>query len=529
MDGQPAAGGAGALPTIPVMTGKRCAAEQGWSAAQVRAALEAIARQMERHAAELNTLNVFPVAEADTGTNLARTVRAAAEAAARCPATRAGDILEAAAEGALFASYGNSGIILAQALRGLAEAAQGAERLTASLLVQGLQRAAELAYQAVAHPVEGTMLTVLRVLSERLGPGPGEGTAPASVLVTCRDIAFDTVAHTPAMLPMLGRAGVVDAGARGLALIFDAAGAYALGTAPLAERGPAPPSPLPTVEPFNDEAAFCVNLIVEETPVSAEECRRLLAPLGGSLAVVRFGERLKVHLHAREPEDILRTVRALGRLSDVHLEPLAREPVRRVAAIPRGSAVLAISLGPGLADVIRRAGGRPLPARALRVAVRRLRQPALLLPASEETLALARDIAGENERVLLVPARTIPEQLVALSVFEASCDPAENEESMRAALARVTTVEVCRAEADAVWLARARDGPHVTADAPEAAVLGALARLNLGQAERVTVVVGADGPDGERVASALRARWPHLRVDTVAGGQRFPPLVLGIE
>ena len=513
------------------MTGERSAAGQSCSAAQVRASLRAITRHLERHVQELNTLNVFPVADADTGTNLTRTVRAAAEAAARSPATRAGDVLEAAAEGALFASYGNSGIILAQALRGLAEAAQGAERLTAPLLVRGLQRAAELAYQAVAHPVEGTMLTVLRVVSERLEPVPGEDASLATVLVTCRDIAFDTVAHTPAMLPMLQHAGVVDAGAWGLALIFDAASAYALGVAPLAKRRPASPSPRPAIESFDDEASFCVNLIVVDTPVSAAECRRLLMPLGTSVAVVRFGERLKVHLHAKEPTHVLHTVQAFGHLADVHLEPLARGPVRRAAAISRGSAVLAISLGPGLATAIQRVGGMPLPAHApaLQAALAELRQSALLVPASEETLALARDIAEENERVVLVPARTIPEQLAALSVFEASRDPAENEESMREALARVTTVEVCRAEAEETWLARARDGTHVTADAPEAAVLAALARLDLDQAERVTVVVGEDGPDGERVASAVRAGWPHLRVDTVDGGQGFPPLVIGVE
>lgn len=513
------------------MAGERRAAGQGWSGAQVRAALRAITRHLERHAQELNTLNVFPVADADTGTNLARTVRAAAEAAARSVAASAGAVLDAAAEGALFASYGNSGIILAQTLRGLAEAAGGTERLTAPLLVQGLQRAAELAYQAIAHPVEGTMLTVLRVVSERLEPIPGEDTPLAAVLVTCRDIAFDTVARTPSMLPVLARAGVDDAGARGLALIFDAASAYALGTEPLAARSPVPRSPYPTAELLADEVAFCLNLVIVDTPVSAEECRHLLAPLGTSLAVVRSGDRLKVHLHAKEPERILRTVRAFGRLAGVHVEPLAREAVPRAVAIPGGSAVLAISLGPGLADVIRRAGGTPLPAQvsALQAAVEDLRRPVLLVPASETTLALAREIAEGGGQVVLVPAHTIPEQLAALSVFEASRDPAENEESMAAALARVTTIEVCRAEAEGAWLARFSDGTLVTADAPEAAVLAALARLDLDQAERVTVVAGQDGPDAERVASTVRAGWPHLRVDTVAGGQSFPPLVLGIE
>ncbi len=513
------------------MTGERGAARQNWSAAQVRAALRAITRHLERHAQELNTLNVFPVADADTGTNLTRTARAAAEAAGRCASASAGAVLDAAAEGALFASYGNSGIILAQALLGLAEAAHGAERLTAPLLAQGLKRAAELAYQAVVHPVEGTMLTVLRVVSERLEPLPGQDTALATVLVACRDIAFHTVEHTPAMLRTLQRAGVVDAGARGLALIFDAASAYVLGAAPLAERSPAPPSSPPTIELFDDEASFCVNLIVVDTPVPAEECRRLLTPLGTSLAVVRFGERLKVHLHTKEPEHFLHTVQALGQVADVHLEPLTHETLPRVVAIPQRSRVLAISLGPGLADVIRRVGGMPLPAHvpALQAALAELRQPALLVPASETTLALARDIAERSKQAVLVPARTIPEQLAGLSVFEASRSPTENEESMMAALARVTTIEVCRAEAEGAWLARFNDGTFITAHAPNAAVLRALERLDLDQAERVTVVVGEDGPDGERVASALRAGWPHLRVDTVDGGQSFPPLVVGIE
>lgn len=513
------------------MTGERRATGQSWSAAQVRAALRAITRHLERHAQELNTLNVFPVADADTGTNLTRTVRAAAEAAARCASASAGAVLDAAAEGALFASYGNSGIILAQALRGLAEAARGAQRLTAPLLVQGLNRAAELAYQAIAHPVEGTMLTVLRVVSEQLEPAPGEDASLATVLVTCRDIAFDTAAHTPAMLPMLQRAGVVDAGAWGLALIFDAASAYALGVAPLAKRRPASPSPRPTIELLDDEASFCVNLIVVDTPVSAAECRRLLTPLGTSVAVVRFGERLKVHLHAKEPEHVLHTVQAFGHLADVHLEPLPHKALPRGGAIPQGSRILAISLGPGLADAIQRVGGMPLPAQApaLQAALAELRQSALLVPASEATLTMAKDIAEGSKQVLLVPARTIPEQLAALSVFEASCSPAENEESMTAALTRVTTVEVCRAEAEETWFAHCNDGSLVTAHAPDAAVLAALARLDLDQAERVTVVVGEDGPDGERVASALRARWPHLRVDTVDGGQSFPPLVIGVE
>ncbi len=332
------------------------------------------------------------------------------------------------------------------------------------------------------------------------------------------------------MLAVLQRAGVVDAGARGLALIFDAASAYALGTKPLADRLPAPRLPHPSVEPFDDEASFCVNLIVGDTSASAEECRRLLASLGASVAVARFGERLKVHLHTAEPEQVLHTVQAFGHLVDVHLEPLARETSRH-AAVPPASRVLAISLGPGLAEMIRRAGAMPLPAQApaLHAALADLRQPALLVPASEATLALARESVEGSAQVVLLPARTIPEQLAALSVFEASRSAAENEESMRAALARVTTIEVCRAEAEAAWLARLDDDVLITAAAPDVAAVRALERLDLDQAERVTVVVGEDGPDGERVAGALRARWPHLRVDTVAGGQSFPPLAIGVE
>jgi DegV family protein with EDD domain len=279
----------------------------------------------------LDQANVFPVADGDTGTNMAATL---AEAVAACaPLPHAGQLQDALAAAALGSSRGNSGIILAQFLGGLAAGLDGTAQLDARALAAAAGPAVASARAAVAEPVEGTVLTVMAAWAEALTAACPDGTQPdlAAVLTQARDAAAAALARTPTQLSALADAGVVDAGADGFVCLLGGFCA-ALATSPEADDAlPDADAPLPATLhadhhparlPAPPSLRWCTEILLEDTAASPEQVRAVLADLGDSVIAAGRAPRLKVHLHTNDPHLAAARLRAHGRLGPQKVEDM---------------------------------------------------------------------------------------------------------------------------------------------------------------------------------------------------------------
>jgi DAK2 domain fusion protein YloV len=293
------------------------------SAADLRAMVAAAHRRVAEHKERLNALNVFPIPDADTGTNLSLTLSAAARAAADGAETEAGQALLGISRAAILGAKGNSGVILAQYLRGLARNLAGAQVADGSALAAALTAGAAAAYAAVDQPVEGTILTVARRAAEAATAAAAAGGDPATVLAAAAAEARRATAETPELLAVLKQAGVVDAAGLGLCHVLEAMAEQATS----ADAAPASPSEAPAAARASGDAApaeygFEVQFVLEGEGLSASDLRRALRPLGGSLVVVGDDALLKVHIHAPSADAVLAAARRFGEPREVTVENL---------------------------------------------------------------------------------------------------------------------------------------------------------------------------------------------------------------
>ncbi|WP_406274220.1 DAK2 domain-containing protein [Streptomyces sp. NBC_00191] len=517
-------------------------------------ALEALGRERE----EIDAINVYPVADGDTGTNLYLTVESAAQAveavfsaheterSAPAPA----DVVRAMAHGALIGARGNSGTILAQLLRGMAERLGAGDHLA-----DALRRAAGLAREAVAHPVEGTILTVAAAAADAAEASPDD---PVRAAYEGARAALDA---TPGQLAVLDRAGVVDAGGRGLLAVLGALVEAVTGEAPSA---PGPTHVHPPVvaalaaggaEPCADGGpAFEVIYLLEADDAAVARLRTRLDGLGDSLVVVGGDGLWNVHVHVDDAGAAVEAGVEAGRpyrIRITHFDSTAgvsREQVQR--------AVVVVVPGEGLADLCAEAGattvlarpGEPPASGELVEAIRRAHaREVVLLPNSAElrhpAAAAAEQARTEGVRVALIPTRAAVQGIAALAVHEPDRRFDEDVVAMTAAAGATryaelavaerqswTTAGVCQA-GDVLGLIDG-DVAVIGADLPGTAE-AVLDRMLAAGGELVTLILGEDVPEGDAVAERLErhVREGHLAVDTVVylGGRGASPLLIGVE
>ncbi|MEU2453243.1 DAK2 domain-containing protein [Streptomyces sp. NPDC012765] len=541
-------------------------------------ALAALGRARE----DIDAINVYPVADADTGTNLYLTAEAADRGLAEAfpgvtdgtGTTSLAEAVRAWAHGALVGARGNSGTILAQLLRGVADVL-GAEhpeqpersdpaehretggRGTGGLLARALTRAAEEAYAAVAHPVEGTMLTVAGAAA-RAGEAAG---AAAGTAVEVARAAYDgaraALAETPGQLAALSRAGVVDAGGCGLVVVFGALWQALSGQEPAAEpvRGRAVPVPQPQDPCAQEEdgPAYEVIYLLEATEAAVGELRERLDGLGDSLVVVGGDGLWNVHVHVDDPGAAVEAGVVAGRPYRIRITHFGDER-RRARGERAQRAVVAVVPGEGLAGLCGEAGATPvlvrpgeLPAAAeLLDAVRRAHaREVVLLPGGAELRAAAAAAAeqarAEGVRVAVIPTRSAVQGLAALAVHDPEGSFDEDVVAMTAAAGATRYGELAVAERQSFTSAGiCQAGDVLGLIDGDVAVIGAgltetaeavLDRMLGSGGELVTLVLGPEVPDA--VAERLEAyvQHGHLAVDTVTyrGGRYSAPLLIGVE
>ncbi|MFE6913698.1 DAK2 domain-containing protein [Streptomyces rubiginosohelvolus] len=556
--------------------------------------LEALGRER----AEIDAINVYPIADGDTGTNLYLTLESAAaaveavfaahETGATAPATA--DAVRAMAHGALIGARGNSGTILAQLLRGMAGVlADGGD---AAHLRLALTSAADAARQAVAHPVEGTVLTVA---AEAAQAARGEDPDLGAVVTAAYEGARAALARTPEQLAVLGRAGVVDAGGRGLVAVLGALVETVTGQAPV--RGPRTASGNAAKTPVTVDGGSVVGLPVGGTPVEGvtegglpasaplegpldcpedgsagpafeviylleardEQVARLrtrLDALGDSLVVVGGDGLWHVHVHVDDAGAAVEAGVEAGRPYRIRITHFATESGHdvRVQAEPAQRAVVVVVPGDGLAGLCTEAGattviarpGEPPASGELVDAIRRAHaREVVLLPndaALRHTAAAAAEQARtEGVRVALVPTRAAVQGIAALAVHEPDRGFDEDVVAMTAAAGATRYAELAVAERQSWTMAGiCQAGDILGLIDGDVAVIGSdvphtartvLDRMLAAGGELVTLVLGEDVPDALADALEEHVREGHLAVDTVVyrGGHQRAPLLIGVE
>ena len=511
----------------------------------------------------LDELNVFPVPDGDTGTNLLLTAEAghaALTAALQDGDGRRESPWSVLARGAVLGARGNSGAILAQLLRGLADALADEPEVDGRVLTAALTSAAHTAYGAVADPEEGTFLTVARAGAEAAAAVVAEGrTELADVVQAAADGALTALEATTGQLAALRDAGVVDAGGAGWCLVLDALVGTVTGVEPVRpplgrrpvrpRRSPAqvpgPPPPGP-----GSEVQF---LLADSDEDAVARLQARLAELGDCLVVVGVdtpgGREWNVHVHVSDVGAAIEAGIEAGRPHRISVTPLA--PVRAPAAAPGVRAVVALACSTGLADLFAGEGVIVLTAPVdevdeddvLEAVLATGAEQVVVLPNHADATALAARAAGrareEGRDVVVVPTRSAVQGLAALAVADPARRFGDDVIALAEAAAATRWAEVTVAEQEALTSAgRCRPGGVLGSAEGDVVVIGAdlatvardlLDRLLSAGGEMATLVVGEDRALGDAVGAHLAAVHPTVEVVRYEGGAGAVPLLVGVE
>jgi fatty acid kinase len=515
-----------------------------WLRALVRGALVALERSRRR----IDDLNVYPVPDGDTGTNMLLTVRGIGEALDGTTAADRETLAHDVTRAALLSARGNSGVILSQIVRGAADEFADAETIDSPAIARGLRAAADAAYRALREPVEGTMLTVIRELAEE-AEARASSTDPDELLEALLRRGDEAVARTREQLDVLREAGVVDAGAAGLVELLRGIAAAVRGEE-LPEPAPAAELPQQAVHQELSRFRFCTTFVIEGEELDADQIERGLAELGDSLLVVGDRAALKAHVHTDDPDAALAIGAAAGTVEAVEIADMHRQTVEREARLTHATAVVAVVAGEGNRRLFESLGASQIveggqtmnpPTAGLLEAVQRTNaEEVVLLPNNSNVILAAEQAATLATRpVHVVPTRSLQAGLAALVAFNTERSAEENAEEMSQAIGGLATGEVTTASRDAeVDGLTVRKGEFLGLLAERAVATGpSFAEVAQAVAERllqeprevVTLLAGDGAPELNGFIDELQKRHPDLEIDLHEGGQLHYQLLLSAE
>ncbi len=495
--------------------------------------LESAGGRLASDAGALDALNVFPVPDGDTGTNLLHTVRAALVAAAALaaspasPPPTASAMSAAMAKGALEGARGNSGIILSQFFRGLAAALDGKDVCAPTDFADAFVRAQSFARAGISNPTEGTILTVLGDVARALaGTRPDDTAALCSVVQTAVAAAAASVERTPTLLEVLRTAGVVDAGARGMLLVLEGfLEALGDGVASLSRPATVAASRSPASAPRRRARpagswGFCTEFLLSGTAIPLDQLRAKLEREGTSVILVGDARTARIHLHTPRPDAVVAYARSIGTVSRLETQDLDRQcedaaVVGAPAAAVR-NAVVSLVDGEGFAELCRSMGADAVRGDFHQSLDGVAAGDVILVAGSDAALAAARRLrppAGVTVRI--VPARSGPACIAALLAYRFDADASTNAAAMSCAASGVRTLEVSSGSTEPLAELRTL-------------LRGAAAQ---GPVDAVTVYrgAGAGEPLGAQAADVCRAAFPGADVQVAYGGQPGPLMVVSLE
>ena len=529
-------------------------------------------RALGEHREEIDALNVYPIPDGDTGTNLYLTFEAAVAAVQEADAQSLGPAMKAMGRGALLGARGNSGVIVSQLMQAagavlLVADTPGDEAAAALLVAEALERAADAGYAAVAEPVEGTILTVARAAAKGAEDVVRDRSSATliDVVHAAAASARDALEHTPELLDVLAKAGVVDAGGRGLCVLLDAAETALTGQRPLpvdesALRRvlPMPRTPSALEDDLRpDGPSYEVMYLLDAKDEAIPELRAALAPLGDSLVIVGGEGLWNVHVHVDDAGAAVEAGIEAGRPYRLQVTHFAEQTAHRVGAErPPGRArgVVMVAAGPGLEQLFAEAGGTVVPGGpgrrcstgALLAAIRRANAAeVIVMPNDPDSLAVAEVAAqrarDEGIRATVIPTRTQVQGLAAIAVHDLGRSFDDDVVHMTSAAGHTRHGGVTVAARDAYTMA----GPCKVGDAlgiidGDFAVVGTaledvavevVERMLGGGGEMVTIVTGEDKRPELVESVTAHVHTMHPEVDTIVydGGQARYPLLIAVE
>ena len=523
---------------------------------------------LEKSVPDINAINVFPVPDGDTGTNMFLTMRSTMEEADRAPLNNVAAVVKAMAQGALMGARGNSGVILSQFFRGLAKELAEKESITGSDWALALSEASRTAYKGLSQPVEGTMLTVIRDASTAAEVAaqtdPDDLTIVAEAAV---EAAKDSVAKTPLLLPVLREAGVVDAGGQGVYILLEGALRYLRGE--MEEMQYRSPQMVTADLPLSPKAAelmaepeepygYCTNFLLEGQKLDPDRIRKKLEDKGQSIVVVGDETTVRVHIHTYDPGSVIRYATSLGTLHQLQVQNMDDQHVGFVE-MQRGKlpasdiAVVAVASGNGVREVLQSLGAaavvsggqtmNPSVQEILQAVESVPSQKVVLLPNNKNIIPTAFQVQPlTSKEVAVVPTRTFPQGVAALIAFNYEDSLKKNAQAMEEAIATVKTVEVTNAVRDTQMkglkvskgqaIAIVDDEELVAAgDSVAEVVFEALDKAGVESAEVVTMYYGADVEvaQAEQIIEELRNKHPEKQVEMVSGGQPHYGYIVSLE
>jgi DAK2 domain fusion protein YloV len=514
---------------------------------------------------EVNRLNVFPVPDGDTGTNMLLTLQSAVEDIKESNAAEVSKIAKLASHGSLMGARGNSGVILSQIFRGFARAVEGKMSLTPAELATALEEAANAAYRAVNKPTEGTILTVAREAGRSASvAASGPDASVPKVIAAAAAGARAAVLKTPSQLQILREAGVVDAGGFGLQLILEGM----LKTVEDTETGfgltetRIPMSPASQVSMALPEEGwgYCTEFLIEGTALDTELIRTEIEALGNSVLVVGEPELVKVHVHTDDPTSVINAAGGYGKLlrlnvgdmSTQHKRIIESESPATTASRPNGVGLVAVVAGKGLVEIFRGLGVdliveggqtmNPSTQDMLNAIESLPYSEVILLPNNRNVVPAAKQILGlTKKKVHVVETHSVPQGIAAVVAFRPEKPGRENVQAMKAEAERVQTIEVTHAVRDTRSNGlKVKKGDVIGlindklefsgSDYPEV-VKKALGKLGPDSYELVTLYRGQQASDAElaNLESEIRANFPRLEVEIQQGDQQHYPFILSVE
>lgn len=534
---------------------------------------------LERNTHFVNSLNVFPVPDGDTGTNMLLTMQAAVREANARSSHNAGETCAALSHGALLGARGNSGVILSQIIRGFARGVDKREKIDATVFADALVEASRTAYKGVVKPVEGTILTVIREAADRAVLVASQTDRIDDVIERTVSAARGAVVRTPQLLPVLREAGVVDAGGEGLTIMLEGMLKYLNGESLESDETAGGAQHLEALT-REEGWGYDIQFHIRGKILDVDTIRETISAMGESALIVGDETLVKVHIHAPNPGDIIKYGADQGALVNIIIENMQEQyvdfvagntadqrvgaenlgailPHEKIRVSPEtsdnsGIATIAVAPGNGLRRIFESIGisamvnGGPTmnpSAQDMLDAINKVKSDKIILLPNDKNIILAANQVVEltNKHVHVIPTRTVPQGLAALLAFNYQADVDTNVQIMSLALKRIRTVEITKAiraaqlggitvkEGQPIALL---DGELVAADDElETLLLRVLYIANTPDNEIVTMYYGSDvnAAAAEQIRSVVRREFPSQEIELHAGGQPLYPFIISIE
>ncbi len=525
---------------------------------------------LEKSVAEVNALNVFPVPDGDTGTNMLLTMHSALEEAEDLSSASVSEFIRKMSHGALMGARGNSGVILSQIISGLSNGLANNVTCDGQSMAKAFEQASIAAYKGISNPVEGTILTVIKDVAKAAKAEALNGTNDIIIIMEeAVRAAGESVANTPSLLKVLRDAGVVDAGGQGLYIILDGALRYLKGEAETMQfRKPQIiPSKIPLVQHSitapeticEDEVPFgyCTNLLLKGQMLEIDKISAKLNKRGESLVVVGDDKTIRIHIHTIDPGWVISYLTTLGTLDNVHIQNMDEQhedfiEMQKEKSPAGDVSVVSVVAGEGFAEVFSSLGvshivkgGQTMnpSTKDLFQAVEKCSADNIIILPNNKNIILAAEQVKKltKKHLLVVPSKTMPQGISALLAFDYDADFETNHKLMEEALSSVITLEVTQAvrstQVNGLDIKKKQyisiiDGQIVSADdVLQNSIDKALEQIDVSAFEVVTIYYGkAESQAGaESVSASIIEKYDQLQPEIIKGSQQHYNYIISLE